>query len=62
MYEKFYIAHGKGGRKSVMITAYSFNTAVRAAHQILNENSEINSVAIKDRKGNVLRVIKRWGR
>lgn len=59
MNDRMFVAHGKTGRKSVMITAYSFDTAVRAAHQILNENREMESVAVKDRKGNVLRVVRR---
>lgn len=62
MYEKFYIAHGKGGRKSVQITTFTMESAERSARQILNENSEINTVAIKNRKGDVIKVIKRWGR
>lgn len=62
MYEKYYIAVGKTERKTVTMIEYTMEDVERAVREIMKYNPDIRTVAIENRKGEVLRVIKRWGR
>lgn len=53
-----YFVEGKYKNMTVTIHATSYAAAVRGAHQILAVNDGIKTVAIKDRKGEIIRVVK----
>ena len=62
MYEKFYVAVGKTERKTVTMIEYTMENAERAVREIMKCNPDIRTVAIENRKGEVIKVIKRWGK
>lgn len=54
-----YFVEGKYRNMTVTIHTTSYAAAVRGAHQILAVNDGIQTVAIKDRKGEIIKVVKR---
>lgn len=54
-----YIAEGKYRNLTVTVRCTTYGTAVRAAKQIIAHNDMIDTACVKDRKGNVLKVIGR---
>lgn len=54
-----YIAEGRYRNLTVTVKTSTFASALRAAKQIIKENKQIDSACVKDRKGEVLKVIGR---
>lgn len=57
-----FTAVGNYRNLTVTVKCSTFESAMRACRQILSHNDVIESARIEDRKGNVLKVIKRHER
>lgn len=58
-YKDHFVAEGRHKNFRVIIDCISYTTACRAARQILNDNPEMATANIKNRKGEVIKVVKR---
>lgn len=54
-----YIAEGRYRNLTVTIKTNTFASAIRAAKHIVKENDAITSAVVRDRKGDVLKVVGR---
>ena len=59
MTEDRYVAEGKYRNLTVTIRCTTYASAVRAAKQIIAHNEMIESACVRDRKGNVLKVVEK---
>lgn len=57
--ETRYVAEGKYRNLTVTVRCTTFASAVRAAKQIISHNDVIDTACVRDRKGNVLKVVSR---
>ena len=55
--EYIYTAEGKYRNLTVTVQCRTYETALRAAKNIIKENEKITTAVVKDRKGNTLKVI-----
>lgn len=54
-----YIAEGRYKNLTVTVRTNTYEGAIRAAKQIIKHNDAIDSACVKDRKGEVLKVVGR---
>lgn len=59
MKEDRYVVHGGHGKMDVVLTVATYDEAVRAGKAVLKTFPDCGTVSITDRKGNVLKVVKK---
>lgn len=59
MKEDQYIVRGEAGKLKIAITTTTYDSATRAGKAVLKSFPECGTVSVSDRKGNVIKVVKR---
>lgn len=54
-----YFVRGEHGKLKVAVTTTTYDSAIRAGKAVLKSFPECGTVSVSDRKGNVLKVVKR---
>ena len=57
--EDQYIVRGEYGKLKVSLTTTTYDSAIRAGKAVLKSFPECGTVSVSDRKGNVLKVVRR---